>query len=213
MGISWGDPHAIGEDGDDFTYGCQIGSFTNVFSDYGIQINGLCDSYGAAFVFSDVALVVGGHYIYVNSGYVASAQDGAFLGVVQVDGVTTAPAAAGTYTVLNDAQQNIMMQVVYGAPGAPDSGANYVLLTTPEYVVSMSWVNSGSLDMQVQATNAGACGTPGGVLGQTFGAVANVDTNGLDFTAPSQWYLAPQYSASCATAAKASMVGHATLTQ
>ena len=200
FGESWGDPHMIGADGYDFYYGCNIGKWTNVMSDYGLQINGLCQTwYGGAQVFSDVTMVVGGHYIYVTSGY-NNYNNGDFEGVVTVDGLKFTPTAAGVYKPLTDAAQNIVLTDYYGQPNVPNSYANYLVLTTPEYIVTIYYGNWDTATVAVQTNNAGVCGVPGGVLGQTWGSASNVDTNGLDFQVPggsNYWYLASQYSQSC----------------
>jgi len=115
--------------------------------------------------------------------------------------------------VLQDSVEGVSVTQIYQAPGATDSYSNYLYLVTPGYIFLVVYDNGKAAQIQAQATGGGACGAPGGVIGQTFGAVANIDTNGLDFSVSSAWYLAPQYSLVCANAVTTSVVNHAILTK
>ena len=216
-GESWGDPHMQGEDGADFYYVCTYGQFSNVLSDYGIQINGLCEPWGGggAYAFTDVAMVLGGHQVYFSSGYNTNQSNGTWVGTTTVDGVTTTPTGVGTTYPLTDTTQGIQVAIVMNAGNfGVEDGWNWATVTTPEYSVQLWWNNYDTVSIEVTMTNAGACGLPGGTLGQTWGPTANVDTNGSDFVVSGPYWTGTQYSSNaCGTAAKTKTVSQATLIQ
>lgn len=221
---SWGDPHIIGQDGANFYIACPQGGWSNVLSDYGVEINGTCNPYydGAYFI-NDIAMVLGGHQIYLLApdaltpdGQATSANYAnatTWSGYVQVDGIVTNPTVAGNYVVLNDTAQKITVTDYVGAPGVGMSYANYLIVTTPEYTVTIDYADLGAANIQVYATNAGVCQTPGGFLGQTYGPTSAVDMTWQDFVVPSAYSTTAQYSNACADVAKIVSTNTTTITK
>lgn len=192
---NWGDPHEVGANGDSFEAHCTPGSWYVIFSDANLQINGLCETYYSSDAqgFSDLAITVGGHQIYLNN---FTNTNGYFQ--YAVDGVTSQQTRPGTYSLINSPSGYVMNLVK--ANSNPSDDSNYYQLYTPNYTVTVSYSDDGVINIATLNSNYNACAVPAGLLGQTYGPDSAVDKSGFDFVVPggtNYWYQSPNYSLTC----------------
>ena len=212
------DPVVQGADGSyGFMESCDITHATwyNLISDSGFEVNANCDGTWLQSELYQVEILAGTHTIYMSPGlqatswaqYNSATRQTAYVnqelwyGDVTIDGQVY-PAIPGTSTYLNDTTEGVQVTVAVGQPGVSGSAANYVLVTTSNYSVSVafdsdddgSW-NFGMTDIQFSATNAGACGALGGVWGGT--TANNDDSNWSDFIVSGRSGTASQFAKSC----------------
>lgn len=194
----------------------------NMLSDTSFEVNANCDgaNYNGSLFQAELyqfEILAANHTIYITpqlnpenwgaqfgvSGLYINQE--AWAGGITIDGTYYAP-QSGTNTYLNDTTNQITVQVVIGQPGVYGSSNNYVLVTTPNYSVtiaydsddvSATW-NFGLADIKFGVTNAGACGAPGGVWGQTLSSNGN-DSNFEDFKVAGATTTASQFSTTCGT--------------
>jgi Flp pilus assembly protein TadG len=223
-GYVLGDPHVLGADGSDtyFTCASPSGSWYDLLSDAQFEINVNCvvNNLFAMDAILDITTLLGTHTLQmtsVNPVFTGATHwmcgdemcgsyqtvtypAGSWVGDVTIDGVYY-PATAGTNVYLSDKTENITVTVTVGQPGVASSQRNYVTIVTPNYTVSEFYYNVGMGYIALTATNAGQCGVPGGIWGETLAGVD--DGNGSDFLVPSQTYMASQfYWTSCETVAQ-----------
>jgi Flp pilus assembly protein TadG len=209
----FGDPHILSVDGYNGYFDCPTGNWYDALSDYNIQINVACEpfygtnwGYGAQSI-NKIAMVLGGHKILIDAGSVTcdtytricTYSTDVWTGKIEIDGVVfPAPTSAGQFTVLHDAAQNITVVDSIGAPGVAPSVSNGIYVYTPNYNLFIDFgdYDAGSIDVTAQNA-AGACGTPGGFLGQTYGNLT--DMTDTDFYESYMYNVNSQYSATCNT--------------
>jgi Flp pilus assembly protein TadG len=220
---AWGDPHINAANGSTYYVSCAqpIGSWYNMLSDSGIEVNVSCEheAYYNEDVMRHYSVVLGGHVIALdapaptetidpNTGSVVISYDPAtaWFGQVTIDGVLY-PAQMGTQTYLNGAVSVNTTDVTNFY-----QQDNSVTFTPPggNYRIVISFQQLGMGVINVWATNAGLCGVPGGILGSTIAGIN--DANSLDFQVAGPTATSFQYSwGSCATAAVAPGAGSAHL--
>jgi Flp pilus assembly protein TadG len=223
-GYVLGDPHVIGADGSDtyFTCASPSGSWYDLLSDAQIEINVNCvvNNLFAMDAILDMTTMLGTHTVQLTSvnpvfvgathwtcgdemcgSYLAVVYPiGSWVGDVTIDGVFY-PAMPGKNVYLADKTENVTVTVNVGQLGIASSQSNYVTITTPNYTITEFYYNVGMGYISLSATNAGQCGVPGGMWGQTLAGVD--DGNGADFLVPSQTYKASQfYWTNCDTVAQ-----------
>jgi Flp pilus assembly protein TadG len=223
-GYVLGDPHVLGADGSDtyFTCASPSGSWYDLLSDSQIEINVNCvvNNLFAMDAILDMTTLLGTHTLQLTSvnpvfvganhwmcgdemcgSYLAVVYPiGSWVGDVTIDGVYY-PAIPGTHVYLADKTENVTVTVTVGQPLVASSQYNYVTISTPNYTISELYYNVGMGYIALTATNAGQCGVPGGIWGQTLAGVD--DGNGSDFLVPSQTYEASQFSwTNCTTVAQ-----------
>ena len=215
-GSGWAaeDPVIQGANGVRFMDMCDPTHVTwyNLLSDTGFEVNANCDGTPYWAELYQFTVLAGAHTVSVTPvlqpvywpGY-GNINLEVWYGAVTVDGVAYAsPTVAGATTLLSDASNKITVKNVIGQPKVSGSASNYVLITTSTYSVTIAYdsddngsYNLGFADMQIAATNAGACGAPGGLWGQTLGTGS--DSNAADFTVSGATATASQFSKTCAT--------------
>lgn len=217
-GYIYEDPVVQGANGDYwFMDTCDVSHATwyNMLSDTNIEINANCDGNQYQSELYQFTVLVGTHVISVTPQLNAELWDSnpviyinqeAWTGAVTVDGVSyAAPTQSGTTSLVNDQTNNVTVNLVVGQPGVIGSSANYILVKTANYSITIaydsdddgSW-NFGLAAINFSATNAGACGTPGGVWGQTLSTAGN-DSNFGDFSVASSTTKTSQFSRTCST--------------
>ena len=216
-----GDPYVTGADGafhDWVCSGTPSGTWYNLLSDAGMQVNATCDFAGGSGgetwwcmgAFNIVFLDTHGqqHTLYMiaprNLSTGAPDFNNAWWGQITLDGVSY-PAVAGPNWQANVTNYlGGMVQTSVSDTSDPYLGDNWVTVTTPHYTIKLSFDYQGFAagDIRITATNAGACGVPGGILG---GLLAGVwDNNTVDYSVASATTLAPQFAwnSTCATPTK-----------
>ena len=194
-GVIGGDPHVYGFDNNDYYLACtQQGQTTwiNVLSDAGIEINASCvyNTYFALDSFQTVTILLGSHVITTTAALPEVPYEGgpitynaatAWFGQVTVDGVTY-PAIRGTRTLLNQSVTNGSLTVIQYVTDTTNFYFvdNAIYINTPVYNITLSYQDLAMADLWITATNAGACGVPGGALGATLAGVD--DAASADYT-------------------------------
>lgn len=181
IGTMWGDPYIMGADGtfrDLFCNNLPPGSWYNAVSDRKFEVNIQCS--GAVvfnsswFVVSAFSIMVDNHVISFSAPQPTNVNgtlnfQPVWEGAVTIDGVTYPP-SLGHHSYLNGLVQTDITDLndFY-------QYANSVTVTTPTYVFKGDFgyqsVVAGRLSLT--ATNAGACGVPGGILGTTLAGIFN----------------------------------------
>ena len=184
----------------------------NLLSDTNFEVNANCDGNPYQSELYQFTVLAGTHVISVSPTLNPEWWDNAvwvnqeaWAGGVTIDGTFYA-ASSGTHTYLNDTANQITVQVVVGQPGVYGSSSNYVLVTAPSYSVTIaydtddvsSYWSFGLADIHIGVTDAGACGAPGGVWGQTL-SVSGTDANFEDFRVSSSTSKASQFTRTCTT--------------
>ena len=207
------DPVVTGANGASFEYQCDVSHATwyNLVSDQNFQVNANCDGTPYWSELYQFNVMAGTHTIAATPtltpvmwpGY-GNINREVWTGDVTIDGQFY-PAAAGTHTYLNDTSAQITVTVTVGQPGVSGSATNYVVVTTPTYSTSIAYdsdddgsYNLGFANIQIAATNAGACSNPGGVWGKTLSGVN--DATASDFVVSSSTAKVAQFSATCGIA-------------
>lgn len=207
------DPVVTGAEGQYwFMLMCDVSHATwyNMLSDTGFEVNANCDGTSSWAELYQFSVLAGSHVISITPALVGINWYGTpmnqevWSGGVTIDGVYYA-AASGTNTYLNDTANGITVSVIVGQPGVSGSAANYVLIATPTYSITVaydsddngSW-NLGLASINFAATNAGACGTPGGLWGQTLSGSGN-DNSMSDFAVGGPTATVSQFSRTCST--------------
>ncbi len=187
-GVIGGDPHVYGFDNNDYYLACSQAGQTpwiNVLSDAGIEINASCVSavYFGMDALQTVSILLGSHVV---STYAPSPQvpyqygpitynaATAWFGQVTIDGVTY-PAIPGYRTFLNGAVAQWVTDTTHFY-----FVDNAIYINYGPYNITLSYQNNAMADLWITATNAGACGVPGGALGATLAGVD--DATSGDFT-------------------------------
>ncbi len=215
------DPVIVGADGSWSLFMCDYSGNTwyNLLSDAGIQINANCTGNSSWSEYYKVSILAGAHTISLAPGltsvswYGTSQIGESWMGAITIDGVAYA-AQSGNNTYLVDAAAGITVKVVVGQPGVVGSAANYALITTPHYSVSVAYDSDDDVDgltgkaatfgfanIQIAAQNAGQCGVPGGTWGGKLGRVDDFNAN--DFIVSGPTSQSSQFSWSCTSAAQA----------
>ena len=215
------DPVVRGADGSWQLFTCDYSGNTwyNLLSDANFQINANCTGNASWSEYYKVSILAGTHVISIaptltSVGWYGTTQVGeSWAGAITIDGVAYA-AQSGTNTYLSDTSQGVTVKVVVGQPGVAGSSANYALITTPTYSVSVAFDSDddydsstglaatfGFADIQIAANNAGKCGVPGGTWGGTLGSVDDFNAN--DFIVSGPTAQASQFTWNCTTAAQA----------
>ncbi len=178
-GVIGGDPHVYGFDNNDYYLACtQPGQTTwiNVLSDSGIEINASCvyNTYFAMDSLQTVTILLGSHVISTTAalpqvpyeyGPITYNAATAWFGQVTIDGVTY-PATPGYRTFLNGAVAQYVTDTTnfYFVDDA-------IYITYGPYNITLSYQDLAMADLWITATNAGACGVPGGALGATLAGI------------------------------------------
>ena len=215
------DPVVRGADGSYQLFTCDYSGNTwyNLLSDANFQINANCTGNSSWSEYYKVSILAGTHVISITPtltsvGWYGTVQTGeAWAGAITIDGVAY-PAQSGSNTYLSDASQGVTVKVVVGQPGVAGSSANYALITTGAYSVSVAYDSDddfdgstglaatfGFADIQIAANNAGKCGVPGGTWGGTLGRIDDFNAN--DFIVSGPTAQASQFTWNCTTAAQA----------
>ena len=188
MGDVMGDPHVDGADGSTTYMWCADAAWYNLLSDSGIQLNALCQhsmigagGIQASFLYG-FEVLLGDHTIFMQEipGFVQPwlATDptntnwwwdpnapGNWFGQIVIDGVTYNPPMGqktsylGGAVVVDLQTSNFWLQQ-----------NNTVTVTTPTYSIVMAFEGAPGA-VYITARNAGSCGVPGGVWGQTLGGI------------------------------------------
>ena len=207
-GDAFGDPHFEGADGSSVLFNCPRPSWYNMLSDGGIQLNIACITYPAPASFdlvSDFSVMLGSHTISVSAN-MPDQKTGLPMGgpgwynQVKIDGVDYAPGLGvtklaswkeGTVTAtINTTNFWAAGDVANGvAPTFVGPAANKIVVTTPQYTISMGYNGGGW--MKFDATNAGVCGVPGGLFGNTLGGIDNFNMD--DYKVPTATSTSPEF--------------------
>lgn len=205
-------PEAI--DGSPQTSACSaVGSnWYEGLSDSGLQVNFNCarDPYWNATKLTGFTITIGGHVVELkNDGASpASAAEGKtdsgstaaeapsrrWRGALSIDGVRYEPPPG--WSGYLDNQINALI----ADPKSSQDSSDWITIlyrTGPTtYRISATFGVGGEGQVYIKATNAGACGAPGGVWGQRLLGLG--DPAAIDFRAPSPAYLdAPYYRSTC----------------
>ena len=215
------DPVIRGADGAVAIFMCDYTGRTwyNLLSDAHFQINANCIGNSSWSEYYKVSILAGTHTISIApsltsvSWYGTSQIGESWMGDIIIDGVAY-PAQPGTRTYLTDTTAGISVKVVVGQPGVVGSAANYALITTPTYSVSVAYDTDNVVDgstgkiatfgfsnIQIAAQNAGLCGVPGGTWGGTLGRINDFNAN--DFIVSGPTSQSSQFNWNCTSAANA----------
>jgi von Willebrand factor type D domain len=152
-GRIWGDPHFIGQDGDQYDVQGEAGKTYNLLSDQNFQMNGQFDSFG-----TDGSTVVGKVGISAGSDQIEVSKDG----TVMVNG--------------RELQEGDKVDLADG--GSVEYRDGSVQVNSGEWETNIQFEGSGDdahLNIDVKTDNAVADGVkPHGLLGQTFDADSDV---------------------------------------
>lgn len=207
-GVVTADPYYTVGNAARVEFPCVAGAWTNLLSDGGIEINGYCatnaaakdldqlSTYGAYY---EIEVVAGPHKIIFNTLTPAGAPASA-LGLyaqVTVDGVSYGSTSSAN--ILTDSQNNIQASL-NGNPTSPYSGYvtinsdTSMIVTTSNYNIIVGGlvlappnanpIGAGGV-LSVTATNAGMCGSPGGLLGAMLAAGAAQVLDNAPYIVPS----------------------------
>src|SRR5450631_3433005 len=182
-GWTWGDPHVYQANGNDiYLNGCNTGSWYNLLSDSGIEVNVTCQPWGGSgpTVITEFSLVLGSHVFtmtYPNNALqsvgwgVWAGYDPIFTvdGVVQ-DGVPSSP------TPYLDGQVTYGTQYVGDRMKGINQNMAAMAVNTPQYQLVMAFTYGGFV--QITASGSGRCGTPGGFWGQSLAGYTDYDAGG-----------------------------------
>jgi Flp pilus assembly protein TadG len=201
-----GDPHIVGADGSDgyLTCASPSGSWYNLLSDSGIEVNVSCVTYPGVWadVIQSFSILLGSHVVTLyapsptfdsskNASYDAST---AWFGQITIDGVTHPP-AMGQHSYLNGLVKTKITDLAnfYASD-------NMVHINTGTYNIYVTYDAYAMGDINITATNAGLCGVPGGFWGGTL--AGHEDYNGGDFLVSGPTATAPQFNwATCPASA------------
>jgi Flp pilus assembly protein TadG len=180
-----GDPHIAGADGSSGYLACGTpsGSWLNLLSDSGIQINVSCVTYTGiwADVIQSFSILLGSHVISLSSASPTFDSNGnasydaatAWFGKITIDGVTYPP-VLGQHSYLDGVvRTNITDLTNFYASD------NMVNINTGVYNIFITFDAYAMGDINITATNAGLCGVPGGFWGGTL--AGREDYRGSDF--------------------------------
>jgi Flp pilus assembly protein TadG len=199
-GVIGGDPHVYGFDNHDYYLACSAAGQTpwiNILSDAGIEINASCvrSIYFGMDALQTVSILLGSHVI---STYAPSPQvpyqygpitynaATAWFGQVTVDGVNY-PAVKGTRTLLS---QPVPLPNGLSVTQWVSDTTNFYFVDNAIYVnygpyqITLSYQNNAMADLWITATNAGACGVPGGALGATLAGIDDTTTSDFSVSGP-----------------------------
>ena len=182
-GWTWGDPHVYQANGNDiYLNGCNTGSWYNLLSDSGIEVNVTCQPWGGSgpTVITEFSLVLGSHVFtmtYPNNALqsvgwgVWAGYDPIFTvdGVVQ-DGVPSSP------TPYLDGQVTYGSQFVVDTMQGINQNMAAMTVNTSQYQLVMAFTYGGFV--QITASGSGRCGTPGGFWGQSLAGYTDYDAGG-----------------------------------
>jgi Flp pilus assembly protein TadG len=180
-----GDPHIAGADGSSGYLECATpsGSWYNLLSDAGIQINVSCVSYTGVWldVIQSFSILLNSHVISLTAatptfdakGNVSYDRNTAWFGAITIDGVTYPP-VIGQHSYLSGVvRTNITDLTNFYASD------NMVQINTGVYNIFITFDAYAMGDINITAKNAGACGVPGGFWGGTL--AGHEDYKGADF--------------------------------
>ena len=223
-GSIWGDPHLDGADGTGGVFsGCATTPPTwyNALSDSGIEVNISCyyDPYWQQEGIQSFSLIIGAHTFYVttvlpdvivNSDGSMKSIDyhtGSFTGGITIDNVYYPP-VLGSTTYLGG-----LVTVSVDNPDDPSDESNYIKFKyvngATKYDITLNYQIWQLGSLNVTATNAGLCGVPGGIFGQTLGGVN--DMTPADFQVPTATSTTFQFNwSNCAPQAAISSTSHLT---
>ena len=205
----WGDPHLTAADGSESLFPCVYSPVTwySGLSDAGIELNFTCQyfSYWNYMEIQDIYIMAGGHTILTTENgppsYTTNS-DGSlnfdysgtgWLGQFTLDGKIITPDMTGYTEYLDDS--NLKVATWIDQLKTPNQYDNYLQITytngSTKYYITITYGVYGEAQISFTATNAGLCGTPGGIWGNTLGGVDN--SNAEDFLLPSQTSTSFQY--------------------
>jgi len=216
----WGDPHMAGADGSSYMFrGCFTTPATwyNALSDAGIEINFSCDfdAYWQEQAINDISIVIGSHVIATNVVQPVYAPDGTpnyngvgWVGAVTIDGVTYNP-PLGTTTYLNGLVTAVITDLASPANEDNYIGVNFTNGATT-YAIVITYDAWEQAALWITATNAGMCGVPGGIWGNTLAGIDNT-LSVYNYQVATPTSTTPQYSwATCAPQATLAKTAHLT---
>jgi hypothetical protein len=198
-----GDPHIAGADGSSGYLQCATpsGSWYNLLSDSGIQVNVSCVSYTGVWldVVQSFSILLGTHVIsltapsptFDSSGNASYDINTAWFGQITIDGVTYAP-VIGSHSYLGGMVKTNITDLTNFY-----KSDNMVHINNGTYDIYLTFDAYAMGDINITATNAGKCGVPGGFWGGTLGG--KDDYNGSDFLVSGPTAKAPEFSWSTCT--------------
>jgi Flp pilus assembly protein TadG len=176
-GDIWGDPHLDGADGYKVGFMCPNPYWYNMLSDGGIQVNIHCyhnigGPYPNTDIITKVEMMLGNHTVAVavpdpdaNMNWSTSQL---WHGEVTIDGVAYTPASSekvANWTDQNGGTDTVWDHIDDGGNPA-NYGNDHVAVQTPQYTIEFFFNPMG--EVVFSATNAGTCGAPGGLWGETL---------------------------------------------
>ena len=199
-GVIGGDPHVYGFDNSDYYLACSATGQTpwiNILSDAGIEINASCVNavYFGMDALQTVTIQIGSHIVSTTApsprvsglgGTITYDKATAWFGQVTVDGVLY-PAVKGTRTLLSQSvpQPNGLSVTQYVSDTTNFYFVdNAIYINYGPYQITLSYQNNAMADLWITATNAGACGVPGGALGATLAGVDDTTTSDFSVSGP-----------------------------
>jgi len=179
-GSVWGDPHIVGADGLNTEIdNCVKGNWYDLLSDGGIEVNIACQPWAAngVAVVTAYTVVVGSHIVTYTFPDTALAQAGSgywyrYDPVLTIDGVvqsipsTPQPYLGGAVTFGRQSYADTVQGITATLP--------VLTVATNQYQLVMSFPFGGYI--QITATAAGRCGTPGGIWGNTLAGNNNLNS-------------------------------------
>lgn len=184
-GSIWGDPHLNAADGSQTTFGgCATtpASWFNALSDAGFEVNISCvfDPYWNEEGIQSFSAIIGSHTLAMTaqlptiSGGVISYNGQGWSGGITLDGNYIAP-TAGVHSYLGG-----VATVNVHNPNDPSDGNNWVRIAyvngSVQYTVTMNYDVWELGTLSISAVNAGLCGVPGGIWGQTLAGIDDITT-------------------------------------
>ena len=176
----WGDPHLVGADGHNTEFMCPRPSWYDMLSDGGIEVNIGCKSYPTYDLVSDISVILGGHKITMTSAMLdnksGTMPQPGWTNEVRIDGTVFAPKMGktelanwteGTITAVIDTTNYLNTSY--------SDTSNRIEITTPQYTIVLGFAYASGYGSwgwtTITAKNAGVCGVPGGLFGQTLGGI------------------------------------------
>jgi len=176
-GTMWGDPHLDGADGYHARFTCPNPYWYNMLSDGGIEANVYCyhmttGPYPDTDIISDMAVTLGSHTISIhqdapnpNFTWPASRE---WLGQVTIDGQVYNPTST---SLLANWPEGTVTAVIGDGGDPANQSLDNITITTPQYNVVLSFEHNNGGNVQITASNAGTCGAPGGLWGETLAGI------------------------------------------
>jgi len=212
-GSMWGDPHLVGADGNDARFACPSPSWFNMLSDGGVEVNISCfhntvGPYPNTDIISDMSVVLGTHTISIHQGPpnpdMTWPRSRLWLGEVTIDGEVYDPSST---KVLANWPQGTVTAIIGDGGDPTNQTADNITISTPQYTIVLNYEYNNGGAVAISAANAGTCGAPGGLWGETLAGIndtkliggTNYDAGTIDpsaFAVPTAVSTAPEFKRS-----------------